>query len=160
MGIDQQVALDILDRVTEGLLLPRDAESGHDGFIQEVGVHRHVDIDDTAATDGDLLGLQTDAGDDEGRVGGAGDGVITVQVGRDTVGGAFDNDAGSDDGFAGIVLDRSLDRNVLRIHAQGEEQSCQGENKVFFKHYNSVFGLVDMIVYDEISGGFSKICQK
>ena len=108
-------------RITEGLGFATDTEGGDHGFGQEFAVRLHRHVDDGAAVHGNFLCLQPDEGEHEDSIGRAADRIITVQVGGDTPEGSLDNDAGIDHRFARVVGHRTLDRNVLRIQAHGQE---------------------------------------
>ena len=134
--VEEGRAADVLDGIAQRLLLAGDAERGDDGFRQELGVGLEGHVDVSAAAHGHVLGLHADEGELEDGVRGASEGVVTVNVGGSAPGGALHDDAGPDDGLAGVVFHRTLDRNVLRIQAQGHEEARQGENKSLFTHYS------------------------
>ena len=125
-GLAQFVGLQVLDRVTAGLLLAGDTHGGDDDFVKELGIRLELDIDDAAAVH-DLGDRHvTDGREFKGAVGGDGKFVDAV-----TVGGyaghrtAYDYRSEGDSFSGRRIRNRTANGYVLRENCYPEKEGQQ-----------------------------------
>ena len=97
----------------EGLLRGR-TESDDDGFVQQIGVLFHDDVDDTASFHRNLLADEADVRDGQDGVRRSVDGVSAIRTGNDAIAGTVNDHRCSFKGGSRQVGHRTADGDILR----------------------------------------------
>ena len=97
----------------KGLLRGR-TESDDDGFVQQIGVLFHDDVDDTASFHRNLLADEADVRDGQDGVRRGVDGVSAIRTGNDAIAGTVNDHRCSFKGGSRQVGHRTADGDILR----------------------------------------------
>ena len=114
----------------EGLLRGR-TESDDDGFVQQIGVLFHDDVDDTTSFHRNLLADEADVRDGQDGVRRSVDGVSAICTGNDAIAGTVNDHRCSFKGGSREVGHRTADGDILREGGHRREQNRSSHEKKF-----------------------------
>ena len=114
----------------EGLLRGR-TESDDDGFVQQIGVLFHDDVDDTTSFHRNLLADEADVRDGQDGVRRSVDGVSAICTGNDAIAGTVNDHRCSFKGGSRQVGHRTADGDILREGGHRREQNRSSHEKKF-----------------------------
>ena len=122
-GVSNVFGLNALDRGTHGTGNTLHTEfCGNRSFLQTFGIFHEGNVDGSASAYGNILICIAKRRKTERSIAGDVDGIVTIQIGGNTVRGPLDHNGGTHDGFSASISDRSLHSDVLRKEACTDKQ--------------------------------------
>ena len=129
--LHQFVGIHLGNGVTQGLALALDTQGGDNRFLQEFVVFLQDYLH--AGGGGHVNGSIADAGNLQGGTGGGGDGESTIPVGHSTVGGSFDDDTCTRNGYS-LSINNSTGNPGLLLIGHNLRRSCSGIRNARSQH--------------------------